>query len=85
VTIRLKVDLTFLALDAVQWEGGGPGPRTLEDLARIGVVTNILQADLDKISPQWSSLLTSLGNLVNLAGSIAQVRGITASNNCRLC
>jgi len=44
----------------------------------MGVVTNILQEDLDRISPQWSSLLTSLANLVSLTRTIGDVsRGTT--------
>ena len=48
---------------------------TVEDLARIGVVTPLLQADLDRfgLTPQWSSLLSSLATLVRLAGKVADV------------
>jgi hypothetical protein len=74
ITIRLKV---HFACSAVSEASIGSGPRTFDDLARIGIVTNLLQSD--RISPQWGSLLASLMNLVNLAGSFAEVRGSTTS------
>jgi hypothetical protein len=75
VTLQLKLDLTFsalpTALESVNWTG----PRTVEDLARIGVVTRILQTDLDRfgMSPAWSSLLESLATLVRFGAQIAEV------------
>jgi len=38
-------------------------------------VTPLLQADLDRfgLTPQWSSLLSSLATLVRLAGKVADV------------
>jgi hypothetical protein len=77
ITIRLKV---HLAWDAISEASLGSGPRTLDDLARIGIVANILQSD--RISPQWGSLLVSLANLVKLAGSFAEVRGTITSTGC---
>lgn len=76
ITIRLQVDLTFHASDAIRTSLTGPMPRTNEDLARLGVVTSVLQADLSVVSPHWTSLLASLGILVKLATSIAEVMGL---------
>ena len=75
VTIRLRVDLTFRHFGAAIGTETGSGPRTVEDLARIGIVTTLLQADLDRfgLTPQWSSLLSSLATLVRLAGKVADV------------
>ena len=77
VTVHLKVDPTCLAFPAAL-ESDWAGPRTVEDLARMGVVTKVLQADLDRLgmSPSWSSLFESLATLVRLAGNIAQVSSI---------
>jgi hypothetical protein len=76
VTLHLKLDLEFWGLSTVFESDNWTGPRTVEDLARIGVVTKVLQADLDRfgMSPAWSSLLESLAILVRFGGRIAEVR-----------
>jgi hypothetical protein len=78
VTIRLEVDLV---LNAVWKADIGLGPRTAGDLARTGLIREILQSDLYGASPQWTSLLMSLKTLVDLAGSFSQVRVL---NYCRI-
>ena len=70
VTIRLEVDLV---LNAVWKADTSSGPRTFDDLARMGIVTKVSELDLHGVSPQWTSLLTSLKTLVDLAGGL-QVR-----------
>jgi hypothetical protein len=70
VTIRLEVDLL---LNAVWKAGIGIGPRTAEDLARTGIVREVLQSDLYGSSLQWTSLLASLKTLVDLARSFSEV------------
>jgi hypothetical protein len=71
VTIRLEVDLVLNAA----WNANiGLGPRTAEDLARTGLIREILQSDLYRASPQWTNLLMSLKTLVDLAGSFSEVR-----------
>ena len=76
VTLHLKLDLGFSGLSTAFELDNWTGPRTVEDLARIGVVTKVLQADLDRfgMSPAWSSLLESLAILVRFSGRIAEVR-----------
>jgi len=50
ITIHIKVVL--LGSEAIWDTSTAFGPRTTEDLSRLGIVTNILQADLDRISSQ---------------------------------
>src|SRR5215475_14431966 len=84
VTIRIQVDLICLASDFTKNASFNTGPRTFEDLSRIGIVTNIPWADPHEISAQWSSLLGALSNLVKVASCIAEVRDAVPPDNCLL-
>jgi hypothetical protein len=76
VTLRLKVAFGSLAFPTAVKSAGWTGPRIIEDLARIGVVTRMSQADLDRLgmSPAWSSLLESLATLIRFGRRIPEVR-----------
>ena len=83
ITLRLKLDLAFSVYSTALKSDNWTGPRTVEDLSRVGVVTKVLQADLDRfgMSPAWSSLFESLTTLVRFGGLIAEVRSTTVSKD----
>jgi hypothetical protein len=66
------VDLSFDPLHC-SWTAFTTNPQTIDDLARIGVVTSVMEADMNVVDTHWTSLLASLGTLVKLATTIAEV------------
>jgi hypothetical protein len=73
ITVRFNVEHIFPVSDAISNTFITSGPRLVEDLARIGIVANVLRSNQGLVSPQWSSLIGSLANLVSLARSISEV------------